>query len=125
MSDKCPNCGFEVTLSPRERRSLTAEIQQKEAKRRALWDALVSAYKREGCGLGEAQILADVVMDSASDKQATDPKRDPLGEFDRRERSGSSVSDRQPAATKQRYCCDINATYPGKHRSGCPAESGQ
>lgn len=68
MSDKCPNCGFEVTLSPRERRSLIAEIQQKEAKRRALWDALVSAYKREGCGLGEAQILADVVMDSASDR---------------------------------------------------------
>lgn len=25
--------------------------------------------------------------------------------------------------TRPEYCCDINATYPGKHRSGCPAEN--
>ena len=30
MDNKCPNCGFTVTLSPRERRSLTARIKELE-----------------------------------------------------------------------------------------------
>ena len=31
MTDKCPNCGFTVELSPRERRALTAELEQLQA----------------------------------------------------------------------------------------------
>jgi len=31
MSDKCPNCGFHIELSPRERRSLNKRIESLEA----------------------------------------------------------------------------------------------
>ncbi len=43
-----------------------------EAKRRALWSALVDVYVETGSRLGEAQIEADRVMDSVSEEPAQD-----------------------------------------------------
>ena len=48
---------------------LSNECKVLEAKRRALWSALVDAYVETGSRLGEAQIEADLVMGSVSTGQ--------------------------------------------------------
>ena len=39
---------------------LTTEVIELGRRRRALWDELVKVHTNEGCGLGEAQIFADI-----------------------------------------------------------------
>ena len=44
----------------------TSEVEAVEAKRKALWYALVNSLQDNGYRLGEAQIMADVTMDTAT-----------------------------------------------------------
>lgn len=59
MTDKCPNCGFEVTLSPRERQSLLIECSDRKAHAKGLQMACDSLRAERGVLLEALERIDD------------------------------------------------------------------